>query len=123
MSKLSTGLLIAVLVMASIYAGASAIAANIVASYTRSETAKSTRAAERASAVQRASTEQKASRSKCKILTGTEKNLCHAQAMPQQKRYKMEARLKHKNSSQPLNEDDVDESEIAGDVVMYRARQ
>ncbi len=80
MSKLTMGFLIAAIFMGVVCVGGSVISANLAASYVRSETAR--QAAERSSAAQLVSAQQIVSRSRCNLLNGSRKNICHAQLIP-----------------------------------------
>jgi hypothetical protein len=122
-SKLLAGLLIAAAAMAGIYAAAATTATAMAASFATAETTGYTRIVEFAAAVKQASSEYKAARARCEILTGAQKNPCNAEAKAERGRARTEARINYKGSIRSLADGGVHEAKTArdADVALYRA--
>jgi hypothetical protein len=125
MSKLLAGALIAAAVMAGIYAAASTIATAMAASFTTAETSGHVRIVEFAAAVEQASAEHKAARTRCELLTGAENDICNAVARAQQKRDRTVARVIYQDSITPPADAGADDPETArdADVALYRVHR
>jgi hypothetical protein len=80
MTKWVAGVLIAMAAMAGIYAVAATTATSIAGSFTTEARTRPTRIAEFETAVKRASANLKEARERCKVFTGTQRNVCNAEA-------------------------------------------
>jgi hypothetical protein len=125
MSKLFAGSLIAVALMAGIYAAAATTATAMAASFTTAETSGHTRIVEFAAALKQASAEHKAARARCELLTGAAKNICNTEAKAEQKRSRADARVNYKGSIMSLADSGVNEPKAARDVdvALYHAHR
>lgn len=139
MSRFLAGLLITAAVLAGVYAFVAALASRIAPaaaptvdpSLSSRDSARQSRFFTFASAVKQATSEHRAAREKCELLTGEEQITCNAAAKADQKRAKADARAKYKASTKsnadikaPENAPVIAPRTAGGlDVVLYRAHR
>lgn len=129
MSKLFAGLSIAAAALVGIHSIADAIATTRNANFTTSGTTTHTGIVEFGTALRRAAGEYRTASAKCELITGSENNLCTAEAKSAHKRARAAARLKYrKGMPSPVKSvvngpENLRDADAGLDVVLYRAHR